>query len=66
MTRISVFIKKSLRNQLILVFVSLSVIMITTLIFFYYHVFSEELQKNYIDSSSQLLSQLESYVSSYF
>lgn len=66
MTRISVFIKKSLRNQLILVFVSLSVIMITTLIFFSYHVFSEALQKNYIDSSSQLLSQLESYVSSYF
>ena len=66
MTHISASIKKSLRNQLILAFVSLSVIMIATLIFFSYHVFSEALQKNYIDSSSKLLSQLESYVSSYF
>lgn len=66
MMRISTFIKKSLRNQLTFIFVSLFIIMITTLIFFSYHVFSEALQKNYIDSNSKLLSQLESYVSSYF
>lgn len=66
MKKIIALIRKKLQNQLIAIFVSISVILTIILISFSYHFFSKTLQNNYIDSSSMSLKQLETYVSSYF
>lgn len=59
-------IRKKLQNQLIIVFVSLSIIMTAILVSVSYYIFSVYSRENYIENSSLLLNQLSTYVSSYF